>query len=326
MRICIVLPVHNRKLYTCNILTQIYAQLEKDKELDITTVIVVDDGSTDGTKELIQNKFPLVHLLIGDGSLWWTGAIVKGMKYAIYTLNADYLVWLNDDLSIVNDFMRNLIDIFRSSQYEETIVGGVVRDKTYSNWIVYSGIKDEQRIDNLNYFSESEEVDVSILHGNIVVIPRKIINKIGFPDDAKFTQNGGDFEYTERAKKSGFRVILFLKIQATADFTVMDIIRYMPHWMQWYLQPSISKRREIIKGLTDLKTHYNVWHFVNMQHLDSTHIPVWRYTLCYFRRLIRLLITDLLPKKYVESKIYEYLRHDTPSELVQAVIAQRKTR
>lgn len=320
MKISIIIPVHNRKAHTFNILVQLHEQLNKGQYQENINILVVDDGSKDGTQEMIEVNFPDVYLLKGDGSLWWTGAITKGMKYALDLFKSDYIVWMNDDLYITDIFLHNLMKICNKYQYQQTVVGGIVRDKNYSNWVVYSGIKDGQRVNDINYFSLNQEIKVNELNGNIVVIPRKVIDKIGFPDVARFTQYGGDFEYTARANSFGFSVILSSELQAYTEFTSRDIIRHMSPWMQWYLQPHKSQRREIIKGLTSLKTHYNIWFFVNMSNIQSQQVPRWKYMWCYWKRIIRLMITDLMPKKYMDSRVADYLSYlNTPSEIIQQI-------
>src|SRR5215217_5303949 len=46
-------------------------------------VIVVDDGSPDDTAAHLATHYPDVHVVPGDGNLWWGGAINVGCDYAI---------------------------------------------------------------------------------------------------------------------------------------------------------------------------------------------------------------------------------------------------
>ena len=65
----IVIPCFNRKKLTRGCLQALENQTYKDFK-----VIVVDDGSTDGTANMITREFPETILLFGDGNLFWTGA------------------------------------------------------------------------------------------------------------------------------------------------------------------------------------------------------------------------------------------------------------
>ena len=58
----IVIPVYNRRDITRNCLLSLREQTHTDFQ-----VVVIDDGSTDGTSEMIQKEFPEVVLLMGDG-------------------------------------------------------------------------------------------------------------------------------------------------------------------------------------------------------------------------------------------------------------------
>jgi GT2 family glycosyltransferase len=253
--ISIVIPVRDRKHYTRQILTQLHAQIaevsaEKKADTDIH-VIVVDDGSTDGTQQLIKTNFPEVHLIEADGSLWWAGAIAQGMQYAIDRLNADYFVWLNDDISIAEDFIKTLVCLSSSPEmnFESAIYGGIVRDETYPNWIVFSGMVEKNLIRRFEDFLGKETLEVDTLNGNIVVIPRAIVDQIGLPNAERFRHYGGDFEFLFRAKAQGFKVILSQQLQAVTDYQLSDLIRYMPPWMQWQLAANFSKKNRFCRAL-----------------------------------------------------------------------------
>ncbi len=80
--IAIIIPVRNSLEYTKKCL----AVLENLTAKAVSNawryeVVVVDDGSDDGTEDWIRANHPAVHLCFGDGSLWWSGGINLGMRY-----------------------------------------------------------------------------------------------------------------------------------------------------------------------------------------------------------------------------------------------------
>src|SRR5688572_16741369 len=87
----LIIPAYNRRAVTLSCL----AALSEAGDLARNHVVVVDDGSTDGTSEAIRSQYPDVHVLPGSGELWWTGAIVLGMRYALAE-GAQQIVWLKD--------------------------------------------------------------------------------------------------------------------------------------------------------------------------------------------------------------------------------------
>ena|SRR5438105_5524438 len=86
-----IIPVHNRIKFTINCLTRLREQTVRSFK-----IIVIDDGSKDNTTHYLQENFPEVILLKGDGNLWWTGAINLGVEVAL-SEGADYILTLNND-------------------------------------------------------------------------------------------------------------------------------------------------------------------------------------------------------------------------------------
>ena len=80
IRVEIVAPVHNRRDITLQCLRSL-ARINKDG-LDVH-IIIVDDGSTDGTSEAIAKQFPDVEIVKGDGNLCFTEGTNVGVRAAL---------------------------------------------------------------------------------------------------------------------------------------------------------------------------------------------------------------------------------------------------
>ncbi len=99
-RIMGIVHVRNRLKTTLRFLQTVDAlEIPDGMELD---VLVIDDGSTDGTAEAIRREHPRMILDEQDGSLYWSGAIQRGLEIA---RSGDYaFVWLlNDDIELEKD-------------------------------------------------------------------------------------------------------------------------------------------------------------------------------------------------------------------------------
>lgn len=68
-------------------------------------IIVVDNGSTDGSKKLIKQSFPQVELIQNKSNVGFVKAINQGAKKA----SGDYLAFLNNDTRVHPEWLRELL-------------------------------------------------------------------------------------------------------------------------------------------------------------------------------------------------------------------------
>ncbi|MDJ0687738.1 MAG: glycosyltransferase family 2 protein [Xenococcaceae cyanobacterium MO_188.B32] len=197
----IIIPVHNRKDITLKCLEH----LDKSGDLQKYHVVVVNDGSTDGTTKAIHSLYPNVTVLLGDGNLWWTGAIKKGMEYA-YEQGAEYFIWLNDDCLVSDRAIRDLVNF--SFNNKNSIIGCQVYELNSPETISFGGsFKNWKGYQFIN-FPENEINKCDVLSGNLVCIPVAVIEIIGYPDANTFPHYGGDIIFFIRARKAGCKIFI----------------------------------------------------------------------------------------------------------------------
>ena len=64
-------------------------------------VIVVDNGSTDGSVEYVKKHFPKADILALDKNYGYAKGNNEGIKYALKKYNPDYVLLLNNDTKII---------------------------------------------------------------------------------------------------------------------------------------------------------------------------------------------------------------------------------
>jgi len=195
----VIIPVYNRK----NITLKCLENLNLCGDLNRYYIVVVDDGSTDGTTEAIHNLYPEVIVLNGDGNLWWTGAIKKGMEYA-YEQGAEFFVWLNDDCYPQQDTINKLLNICK---HEPKIIAGGQSLEPDTFIPSYGGITGKNRIIPVNALPNSV-LECDGLCGNIVCINKSVVQAIGYPQAQLFPQYYGDVTYTHIAKQKGYKLLI----------------------------------------------------------------------------------------------------------------------
>ncbi len=109
--IYVITAVHNRKKITETFVHLLINQTYKD-----IVLILVDDGSTDGTAEAVLKLMPNTVILQGDGNLWWGGALHKAYQWICKNGNQnEYVMFANDDTF----FEENYIEMAISKLKEE---------------------------------------------------------------------------------------------------------------------------------------------------------------------------------------------------------------
>lgn len=199
--IAILLTVHNRKEKTIKCLEKIFLQDGLNDVFEVT-VFLVDDDSTDGTSQAIQKKFPQVNIINGNGQLYWNRGMHLAWTTAQKTKDYQYYLWLNDDTIIFPDTILELLNTEAGTS--SLVCGAICSEKDGS--FTYGG-KD---LDGKNIEPNGEIQSCVITHGNCVLIPTKVVQKIGILDPI-FPHAIGDYDYGLRAYKAGINVVTTLK-------------------------------------------------------------------------------------------------------------------
>ena len=69
-------------------------------------VIVADNASTDGSRDVMKNEFPQVKTLQFEKNFGFTG----GYNKAFSQIDSDYFVLINSDIEVTEDWLQPLVD------------------------------------------------------------------------------------------------------------------------------------------------------------------------------------------------------------------------
>lgn len=228
-QIAILIPVFNGLDYTKNCLENLHIQISLVKsEVVQFPIIIIDDGSTDGTSEWIGQNYADVHIVKGNGNLWWSGGINKGAEFAIEQLKVDFVLLWNNDIYALDNYFSNLAEaVTKQLISEDEIIGSKIY-VNYQEKLLWSvgGIFDSRSGKKYmmgyhvheHLFSSDKEV-ISWLPGMGTLVPVNIIKSIGFWDEQNFPQYFGDSEFTLRASRKGFSIRVLNDLILENDIT-----------------------------------------------------------------------------------------------------------
>ena len=112
-RIYILLPVHNRRQITQHIIHCLKQQTFQDFH-----VLLLDDGSTDGTSEMVSQQISSVTVLRGSGNWWWAGSLHQGYLWlkAQNVPALSLVLIINDDAIFDANYLQTAISILAGQQ------------------------------------------------------------------------------------------------------------------------------------------------------------------------------------------------------------------
>jgi GT2 family glycosyltransferase len=208
----VLMPVHNRIEYTRQCL-----KCFEEQDYPRVNVIVIDDGSTDGTSEMLAREFPHVKMLRGNGKLWWTGAMWRGVRHVLTKARPDdFVLCINNDTTFDSDYVSTLVRVSR--EHGGAIVGSLLRSWTDRSLIsigpqikwwkadVYElaqTVKDPERL------CEQETIDtLDALPGRGTLVPVRVFRRIGNFRRWLLPHYAADYEFAARAKRRGEKLLL----------------------------------------------------------------------------------------------------------------------
>ncbi|MDB4409378.1 glycosyltransferase [Gammaproteobacteria bacterium] len=193
----ILLPVYNRKE-----VTRRFVQCLKSQSYTKYHLVLIDDGSTDGTAEMVREYIPSVIVLRGKGDWWWAGGLQKGIDWLREREVDDsaIILFANDDVTFGPDYleMAGLVMNERSGLLllsKFSCDGGTV--------VAESGIVADFR--RLTFKTASAEKDVNCLSTRGLFVRFGDLNCIGDFYPFLLPHYLSDYEYTIRAVRKGMR-------------------------------------------------------------------------------------------------------------------------
>lgn len=172
--VSIVIPVYNGANFIKDAIDSALSQTYKNIE-----VIVVDDGSTDYTKEIVASYGNQIKYYKKDN-----GGVATALNFAIKKARGKYISWLSHDDKYYPEKVKTQIDVLKTLDDKNTIIFSNYDVLNENNkTIVPSGVHFNF---NNNYSSYEFEMALTFfnskLNGCSLLIPKSIFSSIAFFD------------------------------------------------------------------------------------------------------------------------------------------------
>jgi len=197
----VVIPTHNRWRTAEHALTCLLRSNYRN-----FTVLLIDDGCSDGTVEKCRELFPEVEILHGDGNLWWAGAVNLGIKRALAD-GADAIILLNDDNNVEEGTIGSLVESFQRFGSRSVVCSRIrVEGDECGEW---RGDPPGWHPDSRTWRPQDfgDQPVLQIRHppgGQGVLIPADCFREIGLFDDRNLPFHWADHNFHYRAMKQGY--------------------------------------------------------------------------------------------------------------------------
>jgi GT2 family glycosyltransferase len=205
----VIIPVHGGLQLTLRCLESL-----RKCDPSQVMVVIVDDGSPDDTAEHLAANYPDVHVLRGNGDLWWGASINLGCGYAIERGAQSLILLNNDDVSLSRNLLRELVRLVDERDGcvgATTLVEAPSGDRTI---LGEGGALDWRRRGTLlrrvgEPFVESEGLtECEWLPGMALAFSSVLFRELDGIDAATFPQSRGDADFTIRARRRGYSCVV----------------------------------------------------------------------------------------------------------------------
>lgn len=178
------------------------------------TIILVDNGSSDGSPERIRAAYPQVVVLPLPHNLGYSAGNNAGLNYALEH-GADYLFLLNNDTLVSPDLITRLVTAAQADPavgmvgptmfyFEPSdVVWGA---KNYILWPQGRTLRQGMNQPAPSNLASEPPCEIDYIDSCAILVKRQVVEKIGLLNEDYFI-NYDDVDWNTRARAAGYKVI-----------------------------------------------------------------------------------------------------------------------
>lgn len=190
------------------------SSLKKKTNYSAYNVVVVDNGSLDGSAELVKQIFPWANVLALNKNYGFSVGNNKGILYSLKEFKPDYILLLNNDIEIVQpDWLTRMVRVAEPDRDVGIVSCKLIYPDGKTQYIgTKVTVKGLTWLNPLNEDTLPQTFDVDAVLGACFLIKKAVLDKIGLLDVgfSPFVHEESDF--CVRAKKAGYRTRMVLGV------------------------------------------------------------------------------------------------------------------
>lgn len=236
-KIYILLPVHNRRAVTEHFVDCLAAQKYSNYHL-----LLIDDGSTDNTDQMVQAKIENTTVLKGKGNWWWAGSLQQGINWLESNNAKDHeiILFANDDITFDTDFLSAAV--FTLDGMKNSLLLPYLRDNE-------TGVPQESGIEanlrDLTFRPATSKDKINCLPTRGLFMRMEVLRRIGGFYPRLLPHYLSDYEFTIRAHKNGLHLCTSADIAISLDrsqtgYHSFDDTKFLNFIKKYFSKKSVS--------------------------------------------------------------------------------------
>jgi len=195
----ILLPVHNRREITRKFIACLVAQTHPRTQL-----VLIDDGSTDGTAGMAMHAIPDAVIIKGEGNWWWSGSMQRGFEWLLRNGpgDDDVVLLANDDIGFEPDFLNRAIACL--ADQPDALLGARLQGPE-NQPPAETGVHANLR--RFTFRTVKPEETIDCLPTRALFLRWKTMRRLGGFHPCLLPQYWADYEYTLRARRLKLRCV-----------------------------------------------------------------------------------------------------------------------
>lgn len=214
---------------TRDLLDKCIASVFQKGDASLFEMIVVENASVDGSREMLAEKWPRVNVILNDTNRGYAPACNQGLKAA----TGRYILALNSDAFLIGDALTKMVRFLDENPDVCALTPKLLnadgslqymcargRPTVFDQFVFYSNINvffpglAWRRLSLLPKQSYASTMDVDVISGACTLFRPSALESVGLLDE-RLLINYDDIEWCGRARKAGCRLVYYPEAEAT---------------------------------------------------------------------------------------------------------------